>query len=719
MNRSAYLTTSIAIKTLSNLSKADIAIHGEGNIPKGPVIFVINHFTRIETFLIPHHIFRLTDVPVWSLAASSLFRGGLRKFFDLVGVISTKDPKRDELILKSLLTGEANWIIFPEGSMVKTKKTMRKGKFLISGSSGKHKPHTGAASLALRAEFFRNQVLAHEERSPEAVRQFLNYFDVDSCDQIRGKATSIVPVNLTYYPIRAKENLASSLASKLVKDIPERVVEEIMTEGTMVFSGVDLDVRFGKPIEISGFMQAGRVRKVLERSPAEATEIPAALDVYMREAAQDIMQHYMKAIYGMTTINHEHLFASFLKLYPYKKISEKSLNRRVYYAASLIADSKNKECNLHSSLKENQIHLLTDDRYGKYKNFLELALDKEVVTKENGFLRRAGSVISDLMTPHRGRIDNPIEVIANEVEPMKRLQDFIFSIAWQPDFLLRRRVIKYLQKRDIARCEKDRRLYTQENKPYVGGMGMPYLLRGSSKKIGVVLIHSYLSVPEEVKALGSFFAKKGMYVYAPRLAGHGTSPEDLSRRKYREWLRSVETGYAIMNHVCDRVVLGGVSVGGCLAFDLAARLKKDVAGVFAICSPYKLQDYSTSFMPTVDVWDRILTKVKGDALEEQYLEFSPDNPHINYRQNPVLGVREVGLFLDNLQDRLPDMQHPALILHADNDPVVDQEGSRQLYKNLGSKRKEYYLLSSDKHVIINGKGSGRVHRLIGEFVNDL
>ena len=71
MNPIAYRTTGLAIRTLENLSKARVKLHGTENIPKGSLIFVINHFTRLETFLMPYYIFKQVGLPIWSLAARS------------------------------------------------------------------------------------------------------------------------------------------------------------------------------------------------------------------------------------------------------------------------------------------------------------------------------------------------------------------------------------------------------------------------------------------------------------------------------------------------------------------------------------------------------------------------------------------------------------------------------------------------------------------------
>jgi 1-acyl-sn-glycerol-3-phosphate acyltransferase len=126
MNRYAYRTTGLVIKTLSGLIKPTIRIHGQNKIPGDhSLIFVVNHFTRAETLLVPYYINKITGRSIWSLASQDLFKGGLGSFLEKLGAVSTGDPDRDKLIVKTLLTNEASWVIFPEGRMVKKQEDLR------------------------------------------------------------------------------------------------------------------------------------------------------------------------------------------------------------------------------------------------------------------------------------------------------------------------------------------------------------------------------------------------------------------------------------------------------------------------------------------------------------------------------------------------------------------------------------------------------------------
>lgn len=718
MNRSAYLTTGLAIKALANLTKADVVIHGRENLPEGPNIFVINHFTRLETFLLPYHIYNLTNLPVWSLAHSGLFQGGLGTFLDMVGAISTTDPKRDELIVRSLLTGEANWIIFPEGSMVKTKQIMHRGKYMVSSSKGLRKPHTGAASLALRTELFRRYLLHKCEGNQDEAASMLDFLDIDSLENVRVESINIVPVNVTYYPIRAKENVLSNLAAKMVKDIPERMVEEIMTEGTMLLSGVDISVRIGEPIEIAPYFERGKIKKVLEKQEVSGFLMSPELKEIMVKLGEDIMQQYMADIYSMTTVNHEHLFASFLRMYPRKQICETELKERVFMAANKIGDMDGENLCLHKSLLKQQGHLLTDDRYKKFDNFLQLALEKGILKRDDGgYLHLDRSLLSTSVSFHRGRIDNPIEVIANEVEPLEWIRKILIFLALQPQSILRLYMARYLYLREKRKYQKDYEDYGYGDDLERKSFGKPFLLPGYRRKIGVVLVHSYLAAPEEVKSLAHHLWRSGVWVYAPRLPGHGTSSRDLARHRWTDWLEAVENAYVMMNSLCEKVVIAGVSVGASLALDVATRAP-NVVGVVGICPPLKLQDYSNNFMPAIDVWNRVVKKIRG-ADSDPFFEFVADNPHVNYQRNPFAGIREVGRLLESVEDRLAKVEVPALIIQADNDPIVNVKSGRKVFKKIASKDKQYSLFNFDRHVIINGEGAGRVHRNISDFIKHL
>jgi esterase/lipase/1-acyl-sn-glycerol-3-phosphate acyltransferase len=713
LNKFAYRTTGLAIKTITNLSKAQISYHGEKNILAGSNIFVINHFTRLETFLMPYVIFRLTKIPVWSLASYELFKGTFGAYLDKVGAVSTKNPDRDRLIVKTLLTGEANWIIFPEGRMVKNKKIIEKGRFMISAAGGKHPPHTGAATLALRTEFYRQRLRRLQAKNADEVKRLAEQFQIKDIEPVINGGTHIIPVNLTYYPIRARENILSNLAVRLVEDLPERLIEELMTEGSMLLSGVDIDIRFGEPIQIFECLRCSPIDTDISAQRRINFDDAIPSRTRMRVEALRLMERYMAAIYNLTTVNHDHMFASMLRAMRFKKIGEQDLRRRVFLACTRIP--QNTDIHLHRSFDDDQVHLLTDDRYHKFQDFLVVALDTGILSRTGKWLIKDASKFSSAYDFHRARIDNPIDVMANSVEPIKPLQRIVNRLAVQPQFWIRRKCARYLMDQAVTEFERDYATFKIEGETKPKSVGMPFMIKGRSRKLGVLLSHGYMAAPLEVRELAEYLGRLGFWVYVPRLKGHGTSPEDLAMRSYLDWRTSVDRAYAIISNICERVVAGGFSTGAALALDLADRVD-DVVGVFAVAAPMRLRDFSARFAPAVDMWNRLMQKAHRHAPKKEFVENKPENAHINYIRNPISGVVEVDRLMDDLEPRLANIRVPTLVVQSSGDPVVEPEGSRKIFELIGSSEKEYVLFHFERHGILLGEGAQKVHESIGNFI---
>jgi esterase/lipase/1-acyl-sn-glycerol-3-phosphate acyltransferase len=715
VNRYAYLASGHVIAMMEALSKVNVNIHGRENIPDGSLIFVVNHFTRIETFLLPYHIYHLTRRPVWSLAHADMFSGAFGQLLEAVGSVSTRSPDRDRVIVKSLLTGEANWIIFPEGCMVKDKLFVEHARYAVSCAGGRRAPHTGAATLALRTEFYRQRLRRLINEQPAEAQRLQQLFGIDDLTPVLAGKTSIVPVNITYYPLRAKENALSRLADVFLSGLAERYHEELLTEGAMVLSGVDIDIRIGRPMETGSCLACGSIEQdIFSAQRIDFDDRLPSRQVMRRESFR-LMQRYMAAIYGLTTVNHDHLFASLLRNLPFSRFSESDFRRRAY----LLATSQSLSgLHRHQSLESDQVALLTDDRHHKIREFLALAVETGVIRRDGDTFVKNPGKFSSPFTLDRARIDNPLGVFANEVLPVKNLQRAALLTAWLPSMLLATLVHKRLLARAEQEFTADYLAFFRTGESKERDIGKPFLLRGKSRKMGIVLVHGFMAAPRELSGLADFLSNQGYWVVVVRLKGHGTSPEDLAKRSAEDWRESVDSGFAALSVFCEKVVLVGFSFGGGLVLDCAAR-NAAVAGVVAISPPLKLQDFFSRFAPSLEKWNRLMSAVHYEKGKREFLEVSPEHPDINYHRLPVAALVAMEEFMTELAEQLPQIMAPALVIQGEGDPIVDPAGARQLFALLGSPQKNYLPFDFMRHGILLGEGADKVYRAVGEFIEKL
>ena len=121
----------------------------------------------------------------------------------------------------------------------------------------------------------------------------------------------------------------------------------------------------------------------------------------------------------------------------------------------------------------------------------------------------------------------------------------------------------------------------------------------------------------------------------------------------------------------------------------------------------------------MDLWNRLMGLAHYEEAKKEFVDISPEHPHINYARLPISAVHEMERFMTALEPRLAAIRTPALVLQSEGDPVVNPSGSRSLFEQLGSKEKDYLLIDLDRHGILLGKGSALVHTAIADFVDRL
>ena len=716
MNRFAFELSSYTLKTFSGFSKANIKISGKQNIPDGSIIFTANHFTRIETIFLPYHIHKITKKEGWSLAAAELFDVPvLQGFLKNLGGISTKDPHRDELILKTLLSGDVQWIIFPEGMMVKNKKLIKKDQFALTDEGVVRRPHTGAAIVALRCEFYRERLRRMKLMGEPEFERLVQTFEIENIDQVLTQETYIVPVNITYYPASPKENILSKIAQIVMKEPSKRVMDELMTEGSMLFSNVDINIRFGQPINIKGYLNDPYIESMLTVKRKIKFDDDISSKQITRQFSITIMEKYMSAVYAMTSLNYDHVLACILKHFPYRKegIDIYEFKCKVYFAISLLVS--NKTYFVSDNFLENQIHLLTDDRFRRFHDFFTIAQNTNVIEIKNNKIFKDQTKFITTSNFHTIRIENPILVMANEVEPIKEIEDLLKKIAQKPYDeiinLVKDRIIEKIEV-DFSRDYNDFYIEEESKKKRIG---RTLFFKHKNEIAGILLIHGYMAAPEEMKDFAHYLHEKSFTVYVPRLKGHGTAPEDLAQTSFEQWIESVEEAFIVLKHSCKKIIIGGFSTGAGLALELSTRVD-DIEAVFAVAPPMRLKDLGSYFVPAIDAWNAMIKKIRLDTIAKEFIENHPENPHINYVRNPIAGIHQLEKLMEHLEPKLKTIDKPTLVVQSRKDPVVNPKGTLKLFNRLGSDIKEYYIFDYDRHGILIGQGVKRIYKAIEIFI---
>jgi esterase/lipase len=703
--------------------------HRDAQIADGD-IFLFNHFARFETFIPQYLIYMETGDYCRSIAAREFFVEGdqFSNYLLRVGAVPDDLPGLLPFLAGEILRGH-KVVVFPEGGMVKDRRVLDpRGSYSMYSRSAeeRRKQHTGAAVLGLALEAFKRAVINnHEAGHSRRIDSWAESLGMNGGDTLLDAArqpTHIVPANITFYPIRVRDNLLRQGAELLNRGLSRRLSEELLIEGNILLRDTDMDIRLCKPVRVTDCWRWWD-RPLLERVTSRLDSLDDAfalrpdagrwdrrlLATRLRRNAMRLRDDYMHRMYMGVTVNLSHLASSLvLGLVDRDKdaIDDAHFHRMLYLAVKRLQSEP--EVHLHRSLRNPEAYGgLIEGKCAGLDQFLRTASKTDLVQHVDGDYQFLPKLRAE-HTFDEVRLENLVEVYANEAAPVrgvaysvKEALDEAASIT--AETLARLRFDDELIGYEWDRREFSKLRYREINEAETATeSGEPFLLMPQKPRaLGVVLVHGFLASPAELREFADELFELGYPVLGVRLKGHGTSPWDLRERSWRDWQDSVRRGYSIMADLAPRVALVGFSTGGALSLILASERPPRLAGVVAAAPPMKFQDRGMRFVPLVHSANRLVRWMSSFEGVKPFQTNESEHPGLNYRQMPVRGLYELTVLVDALKASLPRVACPVTLIQGNEDPVVVPEAVHGIVERLPEVPVELKIVDSQRHGIIN------------------
>lgn len=239
-----------------------------------------------------------------------------------------------------------------------------------------------------------------------------------------------------------------------------------------------------------------------------------------------------------------------------------------------------------------------------------------------------------------------------------------------------------------------------------------------SQKVGVLLFHGFSSTCHQFKDLGPFLASKGFSVYAPLIAGHGTTPQDLAKTNCEHWKNSAKEAYLNFSKKVKKIVIVGNSFGGNLAFYLANEFNNSFAGIVSLGAPIRLR-YQWLIKLRLYTYGWFKRYYRKPRLVYR-IDYTDMTDEVTYPVIPIKSIRDFFKFLK--EETIPNLEKvkvPVLVAHGDIDPVVDPQSAAYIYEHLGSNHKAIFWFKSNRHVLTADGKKQELFEKIYDFIKEV
>ncbi len=188
---------------------------------------------------------------------------------------------------------------------------------------------------------------------------------------------------------------------------------------------------------------------------------------------------------------------------------------------------------------------------------------------------------------------------------------------------------------------------------------------------GVLLCHGFTGSPGSLRPWAEYLAGAGLTVSVPRLPGHGTTWQEMSRTRWEDWYAEADRAYEELRGQSNEIFVMGLSMGGCLALRMAELRGAAVSGLVLV-NPSLAPDTKLFLLaPALKLVVPSLPGIASDIKKEGVQE-------LGYTRVPVRAAASLPGLWRLTQSRLGEVTQPVLVYRSTVDHVVGPASMRVL-----------------------------------------
>lgn len=217
----------------------------------------------------------------------------------------------------------------------------------------------------------------------------------------------------------------------------------------------------------------------------------------------------------------------------------------------------------------------------------------------------------------------------------------------------------------------------------------PFAAQGG--RVGVLLSHGFTGSPASMTPWAKHLAERGHTVAVPRLPGHGTTWQEMNRTGWQDWYGELDAALTDLRASCDRVVVTGLSMGGCLALRLAEQRPDDVDALVLVNPAVNVKRLDVKFVPLLQ-W--IVPSMPGIGNDIKLA----GQDEVGYDKTPLKALASQLKMWKEVRAGLGQVKQPLLFFRSNDDHVVDETSKDIILAGVSSSVKEFVPLINSFHV---------------------